>query len=612
MYISRIHKFRQRQDGTIEKYDYYRLYENYRDADGIKRKRTVLTLGELPDYTKPRRKELGILLEEIITKGNCRMGDDLRTYNDALKFYAQWRKLHPNPHSDCSLPDNGHEQYLEEQRSDIATINLNKVTNLETRVVGPEIICRSTTNRLRLMDFLLDNGFNPQKAELAVMQIIACAIYPCRTVDYLKDNTALPEMFHIPKEMLTKDAFVKSAIRLWNVQRKMEDWLHEQVAPMVHSDEKIILLHVYNIYQDGRLADSETRIFDRSNGNRSDRKLVVLAAVVNTEGLIERTSIHEDNRLDVSILKEMVGKLASTTPTDARMVVVMDADFYSTDNVDWLEENGFDYITLLTSNNDRFVSNSDKVVQYDDCNHQTIGLQMGKVEIDKLMHNALLVDCDEMPVKELSKHDLACSRYEEGLEAIKLGMAKKNGTKLRAPVNKRIDLLNKKYKDISCEYDITLNCQGKGKKEMIVSMEWKHKREFTTEKNFHGKYIMMANIKENEMSNIWKFYNVARTVEKNLHLLMSDLDIRPKSYKGYNGIKAHLNMTVLAYWIVSVTMAILKKKGYPNVGWNEIIRIAQTQVMVTTCLQTLSGEVIKIRQTTEPEHELATIHSLLD
>ena len=65
VFISRIPKYRQRPDGTIEKYDYYRLSENWRDADGKIRKRTVVNIGELPGYTKAGRKELGALLEEL-------------------------------------------------------------------------------------------------------------------------------------------------------------------------------------------------------------------------------------------------------------------------------------------------------------------------------------------------------------------------------------------------------------------------------------------------------------------------------------------------------------------------------------------------------------------
>jgi hypothetical protein len=69
---------------------------------------------------------------------------------------------------------------------------------------------------------------------------------------------------------------------------------------------------------------------------------------------------------------------------------------------------------------------------------------------------------------------------------------------------------------------------------------------------------------------------------------------------------------VLAYWIVSVTMYRLKKKGYPSVRWEEIRRIAEAQVMITTRMETVKGETIEIRQATEEEQELAKIYNLLD
>jgi hypothetical protein len=40
-------------------------------------------------------------------------------------------------------------------------------------------------------------------------------------------------------------------------------------------------------------------------------------------------------------------------------------------------------------------------------------------------------------------------------------------------------------------------------------------------------------------------------------------------------------LAVLAYWVVSVTRYRLKLKEYPNVRWDEIMRIAQAQVLVT-------------------------------
>ena len=615
VFISRIPKYRQRPDGTIEKYDYYRLSENWRDADGKIRKRTVVHLGELSGYTKAGRKELGALLEEMILRGSSRMSDDTGIYDDAVKFYAHWRDLHPKASAEVQ-PGSSLEQALDSRRRDIVTICLSKVTNHEPRVIGPEVICRSTANRLGLMEFLLSNGFDRQEAELAVMQIIARAIYPYseyRTVKYLRDNTALAEMFHIPKERLTKDALYKSALRLWDVHRRMEDWLHERVTSMFHLEEKILLLDITNTYMEGRMADSGLCFFGRSKEKRSDCKLVVLAAVVNTEGLIVRTMIYEGNRQDVTTLQELVGTLSATTSQDARKIVVMDAGFYSSENARWLTGNNFDYITVLPSGCAKFTADSDRVVRHEDCRHQEIRLQMGRVVIGKVEQKALLVDSDAKALKEESMHEQACSRYEQGLEAIKSGIAKKNGTKSRDAVNNRLGRLDRQYGAIHKEYEVAFTYEGSGRKEKAVSMEWKRKDEYVAgKKKFHGKYVLLTSLNENDEVNVWKFYNVIRTVEETFHTLKSDLDMRPVYHKGDDGIKAHLNLAVLAYWIVSVTMYRLKKKGYPSVRWEEIRRIAGAQVMVTTRMETVKGETIEIRQATEEEQELARIYSLLD
>ena len=99
---------------------------------------------------------------------------------------------------------------------------------------------------------------------------------------------------------------------------------------------------------------------------------------------------------------------------------------------------------------------------------------------------------------------------------------------------------------------------------------------------------------------------------KTFKILKSDLDIRPVYHKTDGGIKAHLNLAVLAYWIVSVTKYRLKLKKYPNIRWSEIMRIAQAQVVVTAEMETADGDRVRVRQSTEAEEELAVIYSLLD
>ena len=81
-----------------------------------------------------------------------------------------------------------------------------------------------------------------------------------QSVMYLRENTALAEMFDI--------------------------------------EEKILLFDITNSYFEGKMENSELCQYGRSKKKRDDCKIVVLAAVVNTEGLLVRTMIYEGNRHD--------------------------------------------------------------------------------------------------------------------------------------------------------------------------------------------------------------------------------------------------------------------------------------------------------------------------
>ena len=614
MFIQLAKRFHENKDGSISVYPNYRLMKAYRDTDGKPRKRAVLSLGPLEGMTDADRDELADLLTVIIETGQCVLCENRALYEMALSYYAKYRETRYAQENDPILIAE-RERKERERRRDAITIKLSTLTQHEARTIGSENLCNSTLRLLKIREFLNSKGWTREQTDLALMQIIARAVHPyseLKTVRYLQENTALAEMFKIPKQKITKDALYKSAHRLWDVHREMEDWLHERVCSVFNLEEKILLLDITNTYFEGRMDGSEICQYGRSKEKRTDCKIVVLAAVVNTEGLIVRTMIYEGNRHDSTTIEDIVGSLAKDTSADARKIVVMDAGFYSRENVKWITDHGFDYITVLPSADGKFIATSDEVIQHQDSREQEIRLQMGKVVIDDEECKALLVDSDAKALKEKSMYDQACKRYEEGLEAIRAGILKKGGTKKRDAVNNRLGKLDQKYGAIRKNYTVTFTYEGKGKEEKAISMTWT----CNTEKSdmiqkFHGKYVLITSLDETDEVNIWEFYNVIRTVEETFHVLKTDLDIRPVYHKTDDGIKAHLNLAVLAYWVVSVTKHRLKVKGYKNVRWDEIMRIASTQVVVTAKVQTEDGREVSIRQSTQAEDKLGAIYDLL-
>lgn len=614
MYITKARKYHKQADGSYTAYDYFRLTRKRYDASG-KEKTEHFCLGQLEGLTKSERNELADMLTVMIECGERPLSFNASLNELAMDFYLKYRESRPAAEFAPVLRAEA-ERKEAERRRDLVTVRLSSLVQKQARTIGPEAVCRSTLNMLKIREFLSSRGWSRGQVDLALMQIIARAIYPyseLKTVRYLQSNSALLEMFKLERRKVTKDALYQSAERLWEVHREMEDFLHERVTDIFHLEEKILLMDITNSYMEGRMEHSKLCFHGRSKEKRSDCKIVVLAAVVNTDGLIVRTMIYEGNRQDVTTVKEVVGTLAAETSGDARKIVVMDAGFYSAENTRWLTDNHFDYITVLPSGYAKFTADSEKVVRHEDCRHQEIRLQMGKVEIKGVKHRALLVDSDAKALKEQSMHEQAARRYEEGLEAIRAGITKKGGTKSRDAVNNRLGRLDKQYGAIRKEYDVTFTYEGKGKKEKAVAMEWKRKDGTVTQREkFHGKYVLLTSLDENDEVNVWKFYNVIRTVEETFHVLKTDLDMRPVYHKSDGGIRAHLNLAVLAYWIVSVTKYRLKLKEYPNVRWDEIMRIAQTQVVVTAEMNTEDGGMVSVRQSTEAEEELAKIYSLLE
>ena len=73
---------------------------------------------------------------------------------------------------------------------------------------------------------------------------------------------------------------------------------------------------------------------------------------------------------------------------------------------------------------------------------------------------------------------------------------------------------------------------------------------------------------------------------------------------------AHLHLGLLAYWVVNTIRYQLKQKGINN-QWLDIVRIMNTQKIVTTTMENNYGQQIIIRQCSEPTEEVKEIYSAL-
>ena len=121
---------------------------------------------------------------------------------------------------------------------------------------------------------------------------------------------------------------------------------------------------------------------------------------------------------------------------------------------------------------------------------------------------------------------------------------------------------------------------------------------------------------------------VIREIEYSFRTLKTDLDLRPIYHKKDNATMAHLNLGLLAYWVVNTVRYQLKRtenktdkeqKTVKNntetepvhFQWKEIIRIMNTQKSVLTVSQNRYDEVIISRRCSDPTPKVETIYRRL-
>src|ERR1035438_10546236 len=194
-------------------------------------------------------------------------------------------------------------------------------------------------------------------------------------------------------------------------------------------------------------------------------------------------------------------------------------------------------------------------------------------------------------------------RFEQGLSQMKESIAKKSGVKKQKKLWERIGRLKAKYQSIHRYYDIDTEANDKG---TVTNITWKPK---PLEKK-EGYYLMRTTLDQKDEQVQWTIYNTIREIEATFRSLKNDLDLRPIYHKTDAASMAHLHLGLLAYWVVNTIRYQLKQKGIKN-EWQDIVRIMNTQKIVTTTMQNDRNETICIRKCSEPIENVQAIYQAL-
>jgi hypothetical protein len=158
--------------------------------------------------------------------------------------------------------------------------------------------------------------------------------------------------------------------------------------------------------------------------------------------------------------------------------------------------------------------------------------------------------------------------FESGLKSINASLSKKGGIKVEQKVLERIGRLKQKYQSIHKHYEISYDVEteivtNKKTKENIEirkvkSLSWTIKEGIEVNET-SGVYFLRTSLQDAAETLLWICYNTIRELEATFRTLKTDLDLRPIYHKKDDATMAHLNLGLLAYWVVNTIRFQLKR-----------------------------------------------------
>ena len=288
---------------------YFRLKESFRDATGVVRNRTILTVGfDMNDIPMEDVRLVGEGLTRLYNSQGSRtslFGDLTDAYPAHVRSYIEkyWFQIVSKGKLDVVDKAKAEASAKAERLVDVDTVK-----HTDAREVGAEWVCLQAIRELELDRFLRNEGWTNTQINTALAHLIVRTIYTpseLKSMSIMDENSAVCELISGNREWRPGyHSIYKVAPSLYELKDKLEAHLCRKTDDLFNLTSRIVLFDLTNFYFEGRKDGSKKARYGRSKEKRSDCKLLVLALCINAEGFIRYSSILAGNTSDPDSLPD--------------------------------------------------------------------------------------------------------------------------------------------------------------------------------------------------------------------------------------------------------------------------------------------------------------------
>src|SRR5680860_449626 len=601
MFIKKIEK----GNGGSKKYTYYRLCESIRIGDKT-RHNNLLNLGTLEELGEDEHKALSNRIEELYLGTTSLFNEpSARVEPLAVRFYKELREKHKID-KDTPMPSSSQKDVKALPAKDLELVDINSIQHDEVREAGAEWLCLQAVEGLGIASLLASKNMGQETINKALALLVSRAVYPAsehKTSQWMESSSAITELVFTKHKSISHQQLYKIGDELYAQREALGNHLSVKTNELFNLSDKIVFYDLTNTYFEGRKAVSKLAQFGRSKEKRSDAKLVSLALVVNAEGFVKYSKIYEGNIYEAHTLLSTVEALASSTSTNAtKPLVVIDAGISNEDNLTMLKEKGYDYLCVTKTKLKEYKAVNAQANPIEITDNRNNKIQLQQIEKQGCTDQYMYIRSEKKAVKEALMEAHYSKRFEEELDNMAKAIHTKGGTKTITKVHERLGRIKERYPAANKHYKVVVEEENK-----IATLITYSRNPLPKPKETQGVYFLRTPVKENDEKTKWTIYNTLTEVEATFRTLKTDLNLRPVHHQKDDRTEAHIHLGVLAYMVVNTIRYKLKQKGIHH-DWSNIVRIMNTQKIVTTSMKNSKDQLVILKKCSQPNSQATEIY----
>lgn len=497
----------------------------------------------------------------------------------------------------------------DEVACDLESVKVKAVRIERARRFGDVFVGLNLWHALQLddaFDRLMPEGREDIRwSSLAAIQVICRLCTPSSDLhiaESLYSQTALDDLLGIPEDKVNDDRLYRTLDRVLVHKDAIEQHLRDRIGQLFGIKYDLLLYDVTSTYFEGQAQGNPQAQRGHSRDHRPDCKQVCIALVVTREGIPLAHEVFDGNRVDVTTVKDIVGKIEGRFGTADR-VWVMDRGMASEANFKWLIDNGRRYVIgACRSDLHRF---QQQMVEAKDWQRIRDDVEVKLCPGANGTETYILCRSEMRKEKDRAIVGRAGERLSQCLERLRKRLTTAKSKVDRDRVNQQIGRMMTRHSRASRKFvvEVQASADNPSGLELLVkdNLAWQEWSERSS-----GCYLLRTNVTGWTEEELWRTYIQLTEAEAAFHIQKSDLSIRPVWHQREDRVRAHIFVCFLAYALWKTLEQWQAHAGLGNSPRTILEELRQVQ-SADVVLPVVDGPEMKVRCVIKPSDAQAAL-----